>query len=60
MAAGPTAAVIAALTAATPAAFTDVLAVSSLVSDGIRLDPSSQAPLAGGLVVDVLPPFAGG
>ena len=57
---GPTAAVIAALAAATPAPFADVLAVSSLVADGTRLDRSSQAPLAGGVIVDVLPPFAGG
>ena len=40
--------------------FADVLAVSSLVSDGTRLDRASAALLPEGAVVDVLPPFAGG
>jgi molybdopterin converting factor small subunit len=57
---GPTCEVVASLTAALPPRFADVLSVSSLVADGNRLDPSSPAPIHGGTVVDVLPPFAGG
>jgi molybdopterin converting factor small subunit len=57
---GPTTEVIAALTAGLPPLFTDVLAASSLVADGHRLDHSSPAPIPGGTVVEVLPPFAGG
>ena len=57
---GPPAEVVAALAAGLPPRFADVLAVSSLVADGIRLDHDSSTPIAGGTVVDVLPPFAGG
>ena len=51
---------VAALVAALPGRFARVLAISSLVCDGTRLDPHSQTPIAAGAVVDVLPPFAGG
>jgi molybdopterin converting factor small subunit len=57
---GPICEVVAGLAAGLPARFADVLAVSSLVADGHRLDPTSPAPIRGGTVVDVLPPFAGG
>lgn len=58
--AGPTAEVVTALAAALPPRFADVMAASSLVADGHRLDPASPAPIAGGTIVDVLPPFSGG
>jgi molybdopterin converting factor small subunit len=57
---GPTGQVLEQLAADRPPRFRDVLAVSSLVADGRRLDPASAELLAGGTVVDVLPPFAGG
>ncbi len=38
--------------------FADVLAASSLISDGYRLEGNDEA--GQGAVVDVLPPFAGG
>ena len=57
---GPTAEIVAALTVAMPPRFADVMSASSLVADGIRLDPASSAPIPGGTIVDVLPPFAGG
>ena len=57
---GPTAQVIAALAAALPPRFADVLAASSLLADGVRLDHSSPAAIPAGTTVDVLPPFAGG
>jgi sulfur-carrier protein len=57
---GRTDEVVAALAGGLPAQFGAVLAVSSLVTDGTRLDRSSPAPIAGGTIVDVLPPFAGG
>jgi molybdopterin converting factor small subunit len=57
---GPMAEVVAGLAADLPDRFSDVLAVSSLVADGHRLDHASSTPVAGGTVVDVLPPFAGG
>ena len=60
VASGPVAEVVAALTGDLPARFADVLAASSLVADGHRLDRQSPAMVAGGTVVDVLPPFAGG
>jgi molybdopterin converting factor small subunit len=60
VAAGPTAEVVTALAAALPPRFADVMAASSLVADGHRLDHASPAPIAGGTIVDVLPPFAGG
>ena len=49
-----------ALAAGLPPRFADVLAVSSLLADACRLDHASPAPIAGGTIVDVLPPFAGG
>jgi len=52
--------VVAELAAALPAGFARVLAVSSLVSDGVRLDPKQSIPIPAGAVIDVLPPFAGG
>ena len=58
--AGPVAEVIAALLAGRPARLAEVLAISSLLSDGVRLDPTSRDPLPDGAVLDVLPPFAGG
>jgi molybdopterin converting factor small subunit len=57
---GPTSEVLGRLVAGLPPRFAEVLAVSSLVSDGTRLDPASAELLADGAVVDVLPPFAGG
>jgi molybdopterin converting factor small subunit len=45
---------------ALPPRFGEVLAVSSLVSDGVRLDPAHPVALPAGAVIDVLPPFAGG
>lgn len=57
---GPTAQVVAALAAGLPPRFADVLASSSLLADGVRLDHTSAAPIPGGTTVDVLPPFAGG
>jgi len=57
---GPTTQVVAALAAGLPPRFADVLASSSLLADGVRLDHTSLAPLPGGTTVDVLPPFAGG
>jgi sulfur-carrier protein len=57
---GPTAEVVAGLAADLPTRFAEVMAASSLVADGFRLDRSSSAPIAAGTIVDVLPPFAGG
>jgi len=57
---GPTVDVVSALAAGLPPRFADVMAASSLVADGHRLDQSSSAPITAGTVVDVLPPFAGG
>ena len=57
---GPTVEVVTALTAGLPPKFAEVMAASSLVADGHRLDHASPAPIAGGTIVDVLPPFAGG
>ncbi len=57
---GPTATVLADLAAALPPRFADVLAASSLMSDGTRLDPTSADVLPAGTTVEVLPPFAGG
>ncbi|MCU0284578.1 MAG: hypothetical protein MUD13_11905 [Candidatus Nanopelagicales bacterium] len=58
--AGPVAAAVAALLAEAPDRLADVVAISSLVSDGRRLDPASGDQLPAGATVDVLPPFAGG
>ena len=58
--AGPVAEVLRALADGLPPRFAEVLSVSSLMAEGVRLDPSSESPLAAGAVVDVLPPFAGG
>lgn len=57
---GPLDILVAGLTAALPAPFARVLAVSSLVSDGVRLDARQPIPIPPGAVIDVLPPFAGG
>lgn len=57
---GPTAQVVASLAAGLPPRFADVLAASSLLADGVRLDHSSTAAIPAGATVDVLPPFAGG
>lgn len=57
---GPTSAVIAALTAQLPPRFATVLAASSLMSEGRRLDAAGNELLPDSAVVDVLPPFAGG
>jgi molybdopterin converting factor small subunit len=51
---------VAALLAEAPDRLADVVAISSLVSDGRRLDPASGDQLPAGATVDVLPPFAGG
>lgn len=40
--------------------FAQVVAISSLVCEGVRLDPTESTPLPAGAVLDVLPPFAGG
>ena len=60
VAAGPVDAVVRELVAGRSPRFAQVLSISSLVSDGVRLDPRDPAPLPGGAVLDVLPPFAGG
>jgi molybdopterin converting factor small subunit len=60
LAAGPVANLVAELEAGLPAGFGQVLAISSLVCDGTRLDPSAATPIPAGAVIDVLPPFAGG
>ena len=57
---GPTAEVVTTLAASLPPRFTDVMAASSLVADGHRLDHDSTEPIVGGTIVDILPPFAGG
>lgn len=57
---GPATEVVAALAAGLPPRFADVLASSSLLANGVRLDRTSTAPIPGGTTVDVLPPFAGG
>lgn len=57
---GPTAQVVAALTAGLPPRFADVLESCTLLADGVRLDHHSPAPIPAGTTVDVLPPFAGG
>ena len=57
---GPLDAVVADLLAGRSSRFAQVVAISSLVSDGVRLDPSESTPLPAGAVLDVLPPFAGG
>ncbi|MCU0301210.1 MAG: hypothetical protein MUF35_06340 [Candidatus Nanopelagicales bacterium] len=58
--AGPVRAGVEALLAGAPPRLAEVLAISSLVCDGRRLDPASEDPLPDGAEVDVLPPFAGG
>ncbi len=60
LAPGPTTEVVAALAEGLPLRFAAVLASSSLLADGVRLERSSTAPIPGGTIVDVLPPFAGG
>jgi len=51
---------VAALAEGRSARFRQVLSISTLLSEGVRLRADSQAPLPAGAVVDVLPPFAGG
>jgi molybdopterin converting factor small subunit len=51
---------LARLCADRPPRLAEVLAASSLVHDGVRLDPRSPTPIPAGAVIDVLPPFAGG
>lgn len=58
--AGPLDGLLAELCAGRPARLGEVLSVSSLVSDGVRLDPGMPTPIPAGAVIDVLPPFAGG
>jgi len=58
--AGPLDGLLAQLRAGRSPGFGRVLAVSSLVSDGTRLDPAAPTPIPAGAVIDVLPPFAGG
>jgi molybdopterin converting factor small subunit len=58
--AGPLDRLLAHLRDSQPPRFGEVLAVSSLVSDGVRLDPGHPVELPAGAVIDVLPPFAGG
>lgn len=60
VAAGPVDAVVRDVAAGRSPRFAQVLAISSLVSDGVRLDPRDPTPLPAGAVLDVLPPFAGG
>lgn len=57
---GPLDGIVAGLVAAHPPRFAEVLAISSLVSDGVRMDPTAPTHVAPGAVIDVLPPFAGG
>lgn len=60
--AGPVHDVCAALerSARQPTRLAQVLAVSTLLVDGVRYRAADRALLAEGSVVDVLPPFAGG
>jgi molybdopterin synthase sulfur carrier subunit len=58
--AGPLDEVLSALRHDRSARFRDVLALCSLVCDGVRLDPQGISVLRPGAVLDVLPPFAGG
>ena len=60
LAPAPVAHLVAELRDGLPPDFARVLAVSSLVWDGTRLDPSGATPIPSGAVIDVLPPFAGG
>lgn len=60
LAPGPITEVVATLAAALPPRFADVLASSSLLADGVRLEQTSTELIPGGTTVDVLPPFAGG
>ncbi len=60
VAAGPVDSVVADLVRALPTRFEEVLSISSLLYDGVRIGCSDTAALPGGAVVDVLPPFAGG
>jgi sulfur-carrier protein len=53
-------ALVAELAAAHPPRLAEVLSVSTLVCDGVRLDATCPMELAPGAVIDVLPPFAGG
>ena len=57
---GPLDSLVASLAAAHPPRLAQVLAVSTLVCDGVRLDPTDRSVVPAGAVIDVLPPFAGG
>lgn len=58
--AGPVRELVGQLTAGQAPRLGEVLAMSSLVCRGVRLDPASEDLLPDGAVVEVLPPFAGG
>jgi molybdopterin converting factor small subunit len=53
-------AIVAGLVAAHPPRFAEVLGISTLVCDGVRLDPADGSVVPAGSIIDVLPPFAGG
>lgn len=55
-----TAALVAALGDRFGAEFSRVLARSSFLVDGVRVDVDGNVPLGPDTTVDVLPPFAGG
>lgn len=57
---GPIDEVIAALAEGRDGRFSQVLSISTLISDGVRLDRHARTPVPAGAVIDVLPPFAGG
>jgi len=57
---GPLDELLAAVRAGAPPRLAEVLAVSSLICDGVRLDLAAPTPIPAGAVIDVLPPFAGG
>lgn len=58
--AGELGAVLESLCSDRPPALAQVLSISTLLCDGVRLDPAASTRLPAGSVVDVLPPFAGG
>lgn len=58
--AAPLSDLLAGLRAQCPPRFAAVLAMSSLLAAGVRLDPQSDVPIPPGSLIDVLPPFAGG
>ena len=58
--AGPLDALVAELAATHPPRLAEVLSISTLVCDGVRLDAECPTEVPPGAVIDVLPPFAGG